>query len=79
METGHREVIHVRKPCLKLLALINASHELLNPGQDCRTCLPASRVIYAGADLITNTKGVCLSRPPSVQVTGKANEQKLKL
>lgn len=50
MEAGHREVIHVRKPCLKMLALINASYELLNLGQDCRMCLSASRVIYTEAD-----------------------------
>lgn len=45
MGTNHREALHVGKPDLKTLALINASHELFNLDQEHWVCLHASRVI----------------------------------
>lgn len=66
MGTDHREALHVGKPCLKMLAFVNASHKFLNLmdpslSQACWVCLCEGQGTYSGVgtanqSLTNNTK-----------------------
>lgn len=62
MGTDHRKALHREKLCLKMLALVNARHESLYLGRDCRICLQPGQVTNTGVgtsdrSLSNNTKG----------------------
>ena len=51
MGTDHRKAPRLEKLCLKMLALADASHEPLYPGQDCQTGLQSGQVTNTGTGI----------------------------